>query len=109
MIHEQSDEYVVIYLILYMFNVTWDSQMSVTEVNSIMMTPSKWNIFRGEFTGHRSIPLTKASDAELDLRLNKRLSKQCHRVHYDVTIMITLGVRVTDAHWLNWDIFLISR
>ena len=35
-----------------------------------------------EFTGHRGIPLTKASDAELwcflwfDLRLNKRLSKQ---------------------------------
>ena len=34
----------------------------------------------GEFTGHRWIPLTKASDAELwsffKLRLNKRLSKQ---------------------------------
>ena len=44
------------------------------------------NIFRvtghlcGEFTGHRWIPRTKASEAELgfffDLRLNKRLSKQ---------------------------------
>ena len=36
---------------------------------------------RGEFTGHRWIPRTKASDAELwcfcfFLRLNKRLSKQ---------------------------------
>ena len=50
------------------------------------MTSSNGNIFRvtghlcGEFTGHRWIPLTKASDAELscffDLRLNKRLSKQ---------------------------------
>ena len=34
----------------------------------------------GELTGHRWIPLTKASDAELwvffDLRLNKRLNKQ---------------------------------
>ena len=36
-----------------------------------MMTSSNGNIFRvtgplwGEFTGHRSIPLTKASDAEL--------------------------------------------
>ena len=36
-----------------------------------MMTSSNWNIFRvtgplcGEFTGHRWIPLTKASDAEL--------------------------------------------
>ena len=51
-----------------------------------MMTSSNGNIFRvtgplcGEFTGHRWILLTKASDAELgvffDLRLNKRLSKQ---------------------------------
>ena len=46
----------------------------------------KWNIFRvtghwcGEFTGHRWILHTKASDASFgvffDLRLNKRLSKQ---------------------------------
>ena len=51
-----------------------------------MMTSSNGNIFRvtgllfGEFTGVRWIPRTKASDAELwcflDLRLNKRLSKQ---------------------------------
>ena len=51
-----------------------------------MMTSSNENIFHvtgplcGEFTGHRWIPLTKASDAELwcfyDLCLNKRLSKQ---------------------------------
>ena len=49
------------------------------------MTSSNGSIFRvtgplcGEFTGHRWIPLTKASDAELwfllNLRLNKRLSK----------------------------------
>ena len=53
---------------------------------SCMTTSSNGNIFRvtgplcGEFTGHRWIPRTKASDAELwcffDLRLNKRLSKQ---------------------------------
>ena len=51
-----------------------------------MMTSSNGNIFRvtghlcGEFTGHRWIPRRKANDAELwcflDLRLNKRLSKQ---------------------------------
>ena len=51
-----------------------------------MMTSSNGNIFRvigsfcGEFTGHRWIPRTKASDAKLwcflDLRLNKRMSKQ---------------------------------
>ena len=51
-----------------------------------MMTSSNGNIFRvtgplwGEFTGHRWIPRTTASDAEfwyfsLDLRLIKRLSK----------------------------------
>ena len=47
----------------------------------------KWKHFPsplcGEFTCHRGIPLTKASDAELwcffDLRLNKRLSKQSRR------------------------------
>ena len=49
-----------------------------------MMTSSNGNIFLvtgwwGEFTGHRWIPRTKASDAELCffyLRLNVRLSKQ---------------------------------
>ena len=51
-----------------------------------MMTSSNGNIFRvtsplwGESTGHWWIPLTKASNAELDvifhLRLNKRLRKQ---------------------------------
>ena len=50
------------------------------------MTSSNGNIFRvtgplcGEFTGHRWIPLTKASDAEFDiffdLHLNKPLSEQ---------------------------------
>ena len=49
-----------------------------------MMTSSNGNIlhvtgpFMREFTGHRLIPLKKASDAELwfffDLHLNKRLS-----------------------------------
>ena len=52
---------------------------------SAIMTSSNGNIFRvigdlwGKFTGHRWIPRTKASDAELYffyLRLNKRLSKQ---------------------------------
>ena len=51
-----------------------------------MMTSSNGNIFRvtgllcGEFTGHRWIPHTKASDASFDvifvLRPNKQLSKQ---------------------------------
>ena len=51
-----------------------------------MVTSSNGNIFRvtgplcGEFTGHRWIPRTKASDADFDvffhLRLNKRVGKQ---------------------------------
>ena len=56
-----------------------------------MTTSSNGNIFRitgplcGEFTGHRWIPPTKASDAELwyFLRLNKRLSKQSRRRWFD--------------------------
>ena len=58
--------------------------------SSSMMTPWNGNIFRvtgplcGEFTGHRWIPLTKASDAELCWflyvpRLNKRFSKHSRR------------------------------
>ena len=56
------------------------------ENTNVMMTSSNGNIFRitgplcGEFTGHRWIPLTEASDEELwfffYLCLNKRLSKQ---------------------------------
>ena len=83
-----------------------------------MMTLSNGIIFRvtgplcGEFTGHRWIPRTKASDAVtgefpaqrpvtrsfdvfFDLRLHKRLSKQSweaddlrrHRAHYDVIVI----------------------
>ena len=54
--------------------------------SSLMMTSSNGNIFHvtgplcGEFSGHRWIPLTKASDADLwwvfYLRLIKRFSKQ---------------------------------
>ena len=57
------------------------------QVDMNMMTSWNGDIFRvtgllwREFTGHRWIPLTKASDVELccfffDPRLNERLSKQ---------------------------------
>ena len=71
----------------------------------LMMTSSNGSIFRvtghlwGEFTSHRWIPLTRASDAELwcflwsaptnvwtnnwDTSVLRR-----HRVHYDVTVML---------------------
>ena len=56
-------------------------------MRQVMMTSSNGNILRvtghlcGEFTGHRWIPRTKASDAELwcflwSASLNKRVSKQ---------------------------------
>ena len=59
----------------------------------VMMTSSNGSIFRvtgplwGEFTGHRWIPLTKASDAELyvffHLCLNKQFSKQPKRWRFE--------------------------
>ena len=61
------------------------------------MTSSNGIIFR--FTGHcdRWIPLTKASDAELWCFLwsapkqtvgqNKRDAGDCHRAHYDITVI----------------------
>ena len=70
-----------------------------------MVTLSNWNIFRvtgllcGEFTGHRWIPRTKASDAELWCFLRSALGinglvnnreagyLRRHRAHYDVIVM----------------------
>ena len=68
------------------FQSSLETTMTSSHAFFSTMTSSNGNIFRvtgplcGEFIGHRWIPLTKASDAELwcffDLRLNKRLSKQ---------------------------------
>ena len=94
-----------------------------------MMTSSNGNIFHvtgplcREFTGHRWIPLKKASDAELyclfGLRLNKRLGKQSwglwyetplrsswrHRNDYICYTHCMLGVSFTNRDQLNlrWD------
>ena len=88
----------------------------------LMMTSSNGNIFRvtgplcGEFVGHRWIPLTKASDAELwffiwawiNVWVNNREAGDLrrHRVHYDVTLMClphtssanTIVVYANDIH-----------
>ena len=74
---------------------------------SHMMTQWNGNIFRvtgplcGEFTGHRWIPLTKASDAEfwcfflicawMNSLVNNHeaVDLRHHRTHYDVTVMIS--------------------
>ena len=78
--------------------------------NTNMMTSSNGNIFHvtgslcGEFTGHRWIPLTKASDKELWCFLwsepwingwvNNREAGdlRCNRARYDATVMNSLHV-----------------
>ena len=96
-----------------------------------MMTSSNGNIFRvtgplcGEFTSHRRIPLTKASESELwcsfDVCLNwingwvnsreagdlKRL-----RAHYDVIVMCSgflkwfYSMERRKIHWMNWFVII---
>ena len=95
------------------------------------MTSSNGNIFRvtgplcGEYTGHRWIPRTKTSGAELwffyDLRLNKRLSKQSwgwwfetpsrpccrhcndtHHAKYKTHMKPTVSVQVHSLHHQTW-------
>ena len=60
------------YCVLYMFALFFRWALKTfTIFVQFMMTSSNWNIFRvtghlcGAFTGHRWIPRTKASDAEL--------------------------------------------
>ena len=76
------------------------------------MTSSNGNIFRvtghlcGEFTGHRWIPLTKGSDAELWINgwINNREAGHLrrHRAQYDVIIMCWLHtITYTSANSLS--------
>ena len=71
-----------------------------TSEDEIMITSSNGNIFRvsgpvwGESSGHRWIPLTKASEAELWYFLRSAFEQnrdagdlRRHCVHYDVTVM----------------------
>ena len=82
-----------------------------------MMTSLNGNIFRvtgplcGEFTGHRWIPLTKTSDADLwcFLRLNKRLSKQSKPLWFDMPshpLWRHCNVTTTQ-HALFWNITIV--
>ena len=74
----------------------FEGEYSATHDANFMMTSSNGNIFRltgplcREFTGHRCIPLTKASDTELwclfDLRLNKRSSRQLRRRWFEMPL-----------------------
>ena len=78
----------------------------VGRLSCVMMMSSNGNIFRvtghlcGEFTSHRWIPCTKASDVELwcffficawiNGRVNNREAGDLrrHRAHHDVTVMV---------------------
>ena len=93
---------------------------------SIMMTSSNGNMLRvtgplcGEFPGHRWIPRTKASDAELWCFLKARKNGWIngreagdlirHRAHCDVTVMIANNDALTSQ--LTWSsatmVWLIS-
>ena len=110
----------------YNGNVTFHGPPILTEIRlinirmrvwisyCIMTMSSNGNIFRvtgplcGEFTGHRFIPRTKASVAELWYflwsALDKRLCKQSwvcdlrrYRAHYDVTVMM-------DCFWSDFSL-----
>ena len=75
---------------------------------NIMMMSSNGNIFRvtgplcGEFTGHRWIPLTKASDVELWCFLwsvpwiNNREAGDLRRhcANYDVIVMVSIHLQI---------------
>ena len=103
-------------MILYTFSATFDwCLINVYRIKKdvhkvLMMTSSNGSIFRvtgplcGEFTGHRWIPPTKASHAELWCFLwsgpwingwvnnHEAGDLRRHRAHYDVTIMYWKGV-----------------
>ena len=98
---------------------TPESADSITMwLSRLMVTSSKGKKIRvtgplrGESTGHRWIPLTKASDAEfwcfLWSSLNKRLSKQskhmclgCHRDHYDAIVMLNSMILQPMEAWIK--------
>ena len=77
----------------------WPPALHIKIVRSIMMTSSNENIFRvtghlcGEFTGHRWIPRTMASVAELWFFLWSVPDLRRHRVHYDVVAMFWRRLR----------------
>ena len=84
-------------------NYTFWYYISLVLLSLIMMTSPNGNIFRvtgslwGESTGHRWIPLTKASDMELlcflwstseqTVEANNRNPLKRHRTYHDVTPM----------------------
>ena len=77
------------------------------DLASLLMTSSNGNIFRvtgvTEFGGHRWIPRTKASDAELWSNNGEAGDLRRHRAHYHITVMSN---HVGDLTGLIQDCFL---
>ena len=93
-------------------------------IQIVMMTSSNGNLFRvtgpfcGEFTGHRWIPLTKASDAEpwcflwsvaringwVNIRVAGDLRR--YRAHYDVMAMYGAVCLDTSREWYHISYFV---
>ena len=102
--------------------ITWRLKSSAS-----MMTSSNGNIFRvtdplcREFTGHRWIPLTKASDAELWCFLwsaplingwvNNREAGglRRHRSHYDVIVIQGTGIVLPKYSWFSTKRINVNR
>ena len=76
-----------------------------------------WPFVRGEFTGHRWIPPTKGSDAELWCFLwsapwingwvNNREAGDlwCHHTHYDVTV-ISVDTTLWQLQWCHYSVLI---
>ena len=97
----------MVLLCFVLFFVILSVQWFTWLIHNFMMTSSNGNIFCvtgplcGEFTGHRWIPLTKASDVELwcflwsawiNSWVNNRKAGDLrrHHSHYDVTVMLPI-------------------
>ena len=102
-----------------MHSIQWSAVISRSNIVRyyIMMTSSNGNIFRvtgplcGEFTGPGEFPtqrpVTRSFDVFLDLRLNKRLSKQ-PRGWWFKTQSWSLWRHCNVKNYRNWDRISIS-
>ena len=105
--------FVVVFIISSTYNQELDSpiMMMSSNGNTFCITGPLW----GESTGHRWIPLTKASDTELwcflwSLAVQNWASKQdtgdlkCHCTHYNVTGMTKQGLHhIISSYMSQWE------
>ena len=115
--------YICIFIYIYIYeHIKIDTDRSTWMKPMGMIESPNGSIFRvtgllyGEFTGHRWIPLTKASDAELwlflwsawtDAWVNNRDTGNLrrHRAHYSVTVMGLSSRWASELVWRDLTIF----